>query len=71
LDHLKGLKDNVKKGCYFEQQLSGEETLYHTINFVNGQEQLIKRAGEEAYVENLKKANARSSCLQKAPNSPT
>lgn len=67
LDHLKGLKDNVKKGCYFEQQLSGEETLYHTINFVNGQQQLIKTAGEKAYLENLKKTNARSSCLQ-SPN---
>jgi hypothetical protein len=64
---LKGLKDNVKKGCYFEQQLSGEETLYHTINFVNGQQQLIKTAGEKAYLENLKKTNARSSCLQ-SPN---
>jgi hypothetical protein len=69
LDHLRGLKDNIRKGCYFEQQLSGEESVYHTINFVNGQEQLIKRAGEQGYLESLKRANARSSCLQKEPNS--
>jgi hypothetical protein len=58
------LKTNgIKKGCYFEQQLTGEETLYHTINFVNGQQQFVKVTGEKAYLESLKKANARSSCL--------
>ena len=69
LDHLKALKTNVKKGCYFEQQLTGEETLYHIINFVNGQQHLIKATGEKTYLEDLKKANSRSSCLQKSPYS--
>jgi hypothetical protein len=64
LEHLKSLKD-VKKGCFFDQQLTGEESLYHTMNFVNGQQRLIKATGEKSYLESLKKANAKSTCLQK------
>ena len=65
LDYLRSLKPNgLKKGCYFQQQLTGEESLYHTLNFVNGQQQLARAAGEKAYVENLKKANGRSPCLR-------
>jgi hypothetical protein len=64
LDYLRSLKTSgIKKGCYFAQQLTGEETLYHTMNFVNGQQLLVKMNGEKTYLENLKKANARSSCL--------
>jgi len=66
LAHLKSLKENgIKKGCFFDQQLTGEESIYHTMNFVNGQEQIIKTTGEKAYLETLKKANAKSTCLQK------
>jgi hypothetical protein len=66
LDYLKNLKPNgLKKGCYFEQQLTGEETLYHTLNFVNGQQGLMRTKGEKAYLEGLKKANFRSPCLKK------
>jgi len=66
LAHLRGLKGNgIKKGCYFEQQLTGDESLYHTINFVNGQQQLMKTSGEKAYLESLKKTNARSPCIKK------
>lgn len=66
LAYLRSLKPNgLKKGCYFEQQLTGEESLYHTLNFVNGQQYAIKGAGEKEYLEQLKKANARSPCLQK------
>jgi hypothetical protein len=65
LDYLRSLKPNgIKKGCYFAEQLTGDETLYHTMNFVNGQQLLVNMSGEKAYLENLKKANARSSCLQ-------
>ena len=65
LEYLRSLKPNgLKKGCYFQQQLTGEESLYHTLNFVNGQQQLARAAGEKAYVENLKKANGRSPCLR-------
>ena len=63
LDHLKSLTE-IKKGCYFNQQLSGDESLYHTLSFVDGQQQLLKNVGEKAYLESLKKANARSACLQ-------
>jgi len=64
LDYLKSLKTNgIKKGCYFEQQLTGEETLYHIMNFVNGEQLLARTFGEKAYLESLKKTNARSSCL--------
>jgi hypothetical protein len=66
LDYLRNLKPNgLKKGCYFEQQLSGEESLYHILNFVNGQQNIIKGSGQDRYLENLKKSNAISPCLQK------
>jgi len=66
LDYLKSLKANgLKKGCYFTEQLTGEENLYQTLNFVNGQQQFVGKAGEKEYVESLKKANAKSPCLQK------
>ena len=64
LDYLKSLK-GVKRGCFFDQQLTGEESLYHTMNFVNGQQQILKASGERAYLDNLKKTNAKSTCLQK------
>jgi hypothetical protein len=65
LDYLKGLNENVKKGCYFQQQLTGEESLYHTMSFVNGQQRLIRSSGEEAYLKELKRTNASSVCLQR------
>jgi hypothetical protein len=65
LDHLRSLKDSFKKGCYFDQQLTGDESLYHIMSFVNGQQQLISTAGEKAYLNELKKTNARSACLKK------
>ncbi len=66
LEHLKSLKPNgLKKGCYFGSQLTGEENLYQTMNFVNGQQQFLLTVGEKEYLEGLKKANARSPCLNK------
>ena len=66
LDYLKSLKPNgLKKGCFFQQQLTGEESLYHILNFVNGQQHLVEKTGEKAYLEDLKKANGKSPCLQK------
>jgi hypothetical protein len=66
LEHLKSLKPNgLKKGCYFEEQLTGEENLYQTMNFVNGQQQFVRKASEKEYLESLKKTNARSPCLKK------
>jgi hypothetical protein len=66
LDYLKSMKPNgLKKGCYFEEQLTGEENLYQTMNFVNGQQQFLRTVGEKNYLESLKKANVRSPCLQK------
>jgi hypothetical protein len=66
LSYLKSLKPNgLKKGCFFEQQLTGEESLYHTLNFVNGQQNIIQGLGEKTYIESLKKANGKSPCLQK------
>jgi hypothetical protein len=65
LDHLRSLKDNVKKGCYFEQQLTGDESLYHVMNFVNGQQQIMSAVGKKAYLSELKRTNANSDCLKK------
>ena len=64
LDHLKSLK-GVERGCFFDQQLTGEESLYHTMNFVNGQQQILKASSEKEYLDSLKKANSKSKCLQK------
>jgi hypothetical protein len=44
--------------------LTGEETLYHILQFVNANQQAVNTAGEKAHLEELKKANARSPCLQ-------
>jgi hypothetical protein len=66
LEHLRSLKPNgIRKGCYFDQQLMGDESLYHTLNFVNGQQLIIRGTNEKAYLENLKKTNFRSPCLQR------
>jgi hypothetical protein len=64
LDYLKSLKsEEVKKGCFFDQQLTGEETIYHTLNFVNTQQSMMKDVGEKQYLEELKKSNVESPCL--------
>lgn len=66
LDYLRSLKPNgVKKGCYFKGLLKGEETIYHTLQFVNAEQLLVNKLGEKNYLESLKKANARSPCLPK------
>jgi hypothetical protein len=65
LEYLKNLRSkDVKKGCYFEQQLTGEESIYHTLNFVNANQQLVRTCGEKEYLEGLRKTNAGSRCLQ-------
>lgn len=64
LSYLKSLKPNgIKKGCYFQNQLTGEENLYQILQFVNGNQQIAKAHGEKTYLEELKKVNAKSSCL--------
>ena len=66
LAYFKSLKSNgIKKGCYFNEQITGEETIYHTLQFVNGQQRLVNEYGEEEYLEELKKANPSSPCLRK------
>lgn len=65
VEYLKSLKPNgIRKGCYFQGQLTGEETLYHTLQFVNGNQHVINSLGEKAHLEDLKKANSKSPCLQ-------
>jgi len=49
--------DGVEKGFYFNEQLTGEETLYHALEIINGQQRLVNQLGEEQYLEELKKAN--------------
>jgi hypothetical protein len=66
LEYLRSLKPNgLKKGCYFDQQLKGDENIYQTLNFVNGQQKFLHNRGEKTYLEELKKANYRSPCLNK------
>jgi len=46
LDYLKSLNGaEVEKGQYFNEQLTGEETLYHTLSFVDAQQNLVKELG--------------------------
>jgi hypothetical protein len=66
LEYLKSLKpSDIKKGCYFNEQITGEETLYHTLQFVNGQQRLLNKQGAKEYLEDLKKANSNNPCLMK------
>jgi hypothetical protein len=66
LNYLKSLKPNgIKKGCYFNEQLTGEETVYHTLQFINANQHLINKIGEKKYLEELKKGNSGSPCLPK------
>jgi len=66
LDYLRSLRPNgIKKGCYFKEQLTGEETLYHTLQFVNAHQHLANTVGEKNYLKSLKKVNSESPCLKK------
>jgi hypothetical protein len=64
LQHLRAQKE-FKKGCTFTLQLTGDESIYHTLAFVNGQQHLIKPGGDKEYLEDLLRKNAKSTCLQK------
>ena len=59
LDYLRNVDpEGFKKGCYFAEQLSGEETLYHTLDFVNAQQNLVNTLGERKYLDSLERANS-------------
>jgi hypothetical protein len=66
LEYLKQLrpKDN-SKGCYFNEQVTGEETIYHLLEFVNAHQHLAEELGERHYLEELRRANHNSPCLRK------
>ena len=65
VNHLKNQKPNgIKKGCFFKEQLTGEESVYHILNFVNAQQSFARVSGEEKYVADLRKLNAKSDCLK-------
>jgi len=58
LDFLKNVDpEGFKKGSYFTDQLSGEETLYHTLDFVNAQQNLVNTLGERKYLDSLERAS--------------
>jgi hypothetical protein len=64
LDYLRGLRSNaVQRKFYFQEQLTGEETLYHTLSFVDAQQHLIEAIGEKKYLRILKDANSRKFVL--------
>lgn len=66
VSYLKELKANgISKGCYFTEQLTGEETLYHTLKFVNSQQILAKELGESQYLEELRKINSTNPCVRR------
>jgi hypothetical protein len=66
VEHLRNLKmSRDQKGCIFKDQLSGEETLYQALNFVNAQQQLLNTMGQKRYMKELKEENAGSRCLKR------
>lgn len=66
VDYLRSMKlKSSERGCVFKDQLSGEETLYHTLNFVNAQQQLLNIMGKRLYLKELKEENAGSRCLKR------
>lgn len=59
LDYLRNLDpEGFQKGSYLAGQLSGEETLYHALDFVNAQQNLVNTLGERKYLDSLEKANS-------------
>jgi hypothetical protein len=67
LSYLKNLKPKaVKKRCCFSEQLTGEENLYHVLQFVNSHQDLAEMQSEKRYLENLKRVNLVSSCLKRS-----
>ena len=59
LDYLKSLRPNgIKKGKYFKEQLAGDESIYHVLDFVNAHQSLVDKVGKEKYIETLEKVNA-------------
>jgi len=59
LDYLKNLDpEGFKRGSFFAEQLSGEETLYHALDFVNAQQNIVNTLGERKYLVSLEKANS-------------
>ncbi len=64
LDYFKSLKPSVaKRRVYFKEQLTGEETLYHTLSFVNADQNLVNSWGERKYLKSLEDANSRRASL--------
>jgi len=57
LDYLRSLKpEEAEKGFFYGEQLTGEETLYHTLEFTNAQQNLVNELGQKKYMRKLKKA---------------
>lgn len=57
LDYFKSLRSGVTKKFYFEEQLTGEETLYHALSFVEAQQHLVNTVGKRKYMKFLKETN--------------
>lgn len=55
LDRIKN--SNLERGRYYTGQLTGEESLYHVLHFVNRQQNAINKIGKEKYVKELKQEN--------------
>ena len=52
LDRIKN--SSLEKGQFYKGQLTGEESLYHVLRFVNSQQKIINRVGKEKYMKELK-----------------
>jgi len=55
LDRIKN--SNLERGRYYAGQLTGEESLYHVLHFVNSQQNVINKIGKEKYVKELEQEN--------------
>jgi len=58
LDRIKN--SEVERGHYFQGQLTGEESLYHVLRFVNVHQNRVREIGRQKYVKLLEDETAGS-----------
>ncbi|MDH5438078.1 MAG: hypothetical protein OEX76_04160 [Candidatus Bathyarchaeota archaeon] len=55
LDRIKN--SSLNRGHYYTGQLTGEESMYHVLHFVNRQQNIVNKIGKEKYMKELKHEN--------------
>ncbi|MDH5532791.1 MAG: hypothetical protein OEY83_06455 [Candidatus Bathyarchaeota archaeon] len=55
LDRIKN--SSLNRGHYYTGQLTGEESMYHVLHFVNRQQNIVNKIGKEKYMKELRQEN--------------